>query len=242
MKRKSSIVVFYVAIALFSAAILAVAFYIRSEMPEPELPPLVDTGGDSAGDWFTIERDLAGTNQDGEAVKLSDLRGKVWVVAQFFAVCPHCAERNGAELRELYELYKDHPDFHIVCITVDPDTDGVEKLSDYAGSLGAETEDWWFVNAGGEAETHAYLEKELKFFGIRERTDPLEIEAQGRFSHDLGFMLVNRDFTVVGKWPLAEARSEQARELDPELYDKLKKDMHSRIRHELDQKAPPENP
>jgi protein SCO1 len=80
----------------------------------------------------------------------------------------------------------------------------------------------------------------LKFFGIRERGDPLEIEAQGRFSHDLGFLLVDREFRVIGKWPLAEARSEQAVELDPDLYDRLKQDMHARIRKELDEPGNPE--
>jgi protein SCO1 len=239
MTRKSSIGLFYLGVAVLAAVILAIAFFVRSGLPRPELPPMVATGGGSVQQWFPIQRDLAATNQDGEAVKLSDLRGKVWVVAQFFAVCPHCAERNGAELRELYDLFKDHPDFHIVCITVDPRTDDVPRLADYASSLGAETDDWWFLSAGDEAATHQYLENELKFFGIRERTDPLEVEAHGRFSHDLGFLLVDRDFQVIGKWPLAESRSEKARELDPNLYGVLKKDMHSRIRQELDKtKAP----
>lgn len=239
MKKKSTLVFFYLGVAVLAAAILSIAFFVRSRLPRPELPPMIETGGDSMQQWFPIERDFAAINQDGEAVKLSDLRGKVWVIAQFFAVCPHCAERNGAELRELYDIFKDHPDFHIVCITVDPKTDDVARLSDYASSLGAETDNWWFLTAGDEAATHQYLENELKFFGIRERTDPLEVEAHGRFSHDLGFLLVDRDFQVIGKWPLAEARSEQARQIDPNLYEVLKKDMHSRVREELDKNETP---
>lgn len=240
MTRKSTIAVFYAGVALVSAGILSIAFYLRSNLPRPALPHAVHAGAVSLPSWFPIERDLVATNQDGETFKLSDLRGKVWVVAQFFAVCPHCAARNGAELREIYDLFRDHPDFHVVCITVDPDTDSVEKLSDYAAALGAETEDWWFLTAGDEAATHRYLEEELKFFGIRERSDPLEIEAQGRFAHDLGFLLVDREFRVIGKWPLAEARSEQAIARDPELYDRLKQEMHARIRQELDEPGNPE--
>ncbi len=240
MTRTTTIALFYTGVALLSAAILGIAFFLRSNLPRPALPPAIHTGALTLPAWFPIERDLVATNQAGDEVKLSDLRGKVWVVAQFFAVCPHCAARNGAELREIYELFRDHPDFHIVCITVDPDADDVEKLADYAAALGAETDDWWFLTTGDEAATHRYLEEELKFFGIRERGDPLEIEAQGRFSHDLGFLLVDREFRVIGKWPLAEARSEQAVELDPELYDRLKQEMHARIRQELDEPGNPE--
>ncbi len=241
MTRSNTIALFYVGVALLSCAILAVAFYLRSRLPRPETPVpdiVVEAGAENSDKWFPIERDLAATNQAGDEVRLSDLRGKVWVAAQFFAVCPHCAQRNGAELREIYDAFRNHPDFHVVCITVDPETDTVDKLKDYASALGAETEDWWFLTAGDEAKTHEYLEKELKFFGIRERTDPLEIEAQGRFAHDLGFLLVDRDFTVIGKWPLAEARSEEARKREPEFYEALKKDMFSRIREELAKRTP----
>ena len=87
--------------------------------------------------------------------------------------------------------------------------------------------------------THAYLENELKFFGIRERTDPADIEANGRYSHDLGFLLVDREFKVVGKWPLADARSEEARKLDPNLYPQLKKELFDRIEAELDKNETP---
>jgi hypothetical protein len=63
---------------------------------------------------------------------------------------------------------------------------------------------------------------------VRERTDPADIESNGRFAHDLGLAVVNRNFEVVGKWPLAEAHKQ-----DPELYEKLKKQMFDKIREEL---------
>lgn len=239
MKRNTTIALFYTGVAVVSAAILGLAFYLRSQMPKPDLPPIVNSGKESAERWFDIANDLTATNQDYETVRLSDLKGKIWVAAEFFAVCPHCAVRNGEELRKIYDEFKDHPDFHIVCISVDPENDNQEKLSDYAKALGAETKNWWFLNAGDAATTHKYLEQELKFFGIRERTDPVDIETNGRYSHDLGFLLVDRDFRVIGKWPLADARSEEARKLDPKLYDQLKKELFDRIRMELEKNETP---
>jgi protein SCO1/2 len=239
MKRNTTIALFYTGVALISAAILATAFYLRSRLPEPDVAAIVNAGRANSSQWFEIGKDLAAVNQDGQQVKLSDLRGKVWVVAEFFAICPHCAVRNGQELRQIYDEFRNHPDFHIVCITVDPEQDQQAKLADYAKALGAETRNWWFLNAGDMKSTHQYLEQELKFFGVRERTDPADIEANGRFAHDLGFLLVDREWRVIGKWPLADARSEEARQRDPELYDRLRKELFDRIREELDKNESP---
>jgi cytochrome oxidase Cu insertion factor (SCO1/SenC/PrrC family) len=237
MNRRTTIVVFYTIVALICIGILAVVFHLRSRLPEPDLAAIVAAGRTTPSHWFPIQRDLEAVRQDGVRVKLSDLRGKVWIAAEFFAVCPHCAVRNGEELRKLYDEFRNHPDFHIVCITVDPENDDVKRLADYATALGADTGNWWFLNAGEAAATHEYLEKELKFFGVRERVDPHDIEANGRYAHDLGFLLVDREFRVIGKWPLADARSEDAKQRDPNLYERLKADLVARIGNEL---SPPE--
>lgn len=240
MNRTAKISLLYTGVAVISIGILATSFWLRrqhdAKFPEQVA---VNQGSEASGPWFEIGKDLNATNQDNQQVKLSDLRGKVWVVAEFFAICPHCAVRNGSELRAIYDEFKNHPDFHIVCVSVDPETDKPEKLVDYAKALGAETKNWWFLNAGEAKKTHEYMEQQLKFFGIRERTDPLDIEANGRYQHDLGFILVDRDFRVIGKWPLAEARSEEAKKTDPQLYDRLKADLYSKIRSELDKNESP---
>jgi protein SCO1/2 len=233
MTRKTSLTLFYTGVAAVSVAILAIAFHLRSRLPRPDMTLIVDSGRTAANEWFEIKKDLEAVNQDGTRVKLSDLRGKVWIAAEFFAICPHCAVRNGAELRGIYEEFRNHPDFHVVCITVDPEHDQQEKLADYASALGAESSNWWFLNAGDAKATHDYLEKELKFFGVRERTDPADIAANGRYAHDLGFLLVDRGFRVIGKWPLADARSPEALQRDPQLYQKLRDELHARIRSEL---------
>jgi cytochrome oxidase Cu insertion factor (SCO1/SenC/PrrC family) len=239
MTRNTTIAFFYTGVAVICAAILGTAFHLRSQMPKPDMAAIVDAGRETVPEWFEIGNDLSAVNQNGKEVKLSDLRGKVWIAAEFFAVCPHCAVRNGEELRKIYDEFRSHPDFHIVCISVDPENDKKEKLADYASALGAETKNWWFLNAGEAKATHEYLEKELKFFGIRERKDPADIEANGRYAHDLGFLLVDREFRVIGKWPLADARSEEARKRDPQLYQKLKDELFQRIHNELEKNETP---
>lgn len=239
MNKKTTLILFYSGVAVVCAAILAlVNFMILPGLKSKgaETNDFTNVGQQRDEKWFSIGKDLTATNQAGEKVKLSDLRGKVWVVAEFFAVCPHCAVRNGKELREIYDAFGDHPDFQIVCISVDPQQDDVEKLKDYAEALGADSKNWWFLNAGDEKSTHEYLEQTLKFLGVRERTDPAQIEANGRFEHDMGILAVNRDFSTFGKWDLAFQRSELG---TPEGYKAVKASMMERLRAELDKKPEP---
>lgn len=236
MSKKTTLIVFYSGVALLVVGILSISLFLRSRLPKADMTKIVDVGKTTVNTWFPIKEDLVATNQEGRQVKLSELKGKVWLVAEFFAVCPHCAVRNGEELRKIYDEFKNDPDFHMVCISIDPENDDIAKLRDYSSALSADASDWWFLNAGEIGATHRYLEQELKFFGVRERKDPKDVEANGRFSHDLGFILVDRDFNVLGKWPLADARSIEARERDPEMYERLKAELFARIRAELAKK------
>jgi protein SCO1 len=228
MKNTGKIILIYIATAVVSALILAAAFWVRSGLIEREKPVAVQTGKKQEQVFFPIANDLEATNQDGAKVKLSDLKGKVWVVGEFFAVCPHCAVRNGQDLRAIIDAFGANPDFHLACISIDPETDDVNRLKEYASALNATTNNWWFLTTGDQAKAHQYMDGTLKFFSVRERTDPADIESNGRFAHDLGLAVVNRNFEVVGKWPLAEAHKQ-----DPELYEKLKQQMFDKIREEL---------
>lgn len=228
---KAKIIAIYSFVVVASVAM--VAFFIHVANQVPETPVASHVGTEKVETFFPIEVDLEMTRQDGETMHLSDLEGKVTVLAQFFAVCPKCAVRNGRDLAEVYRTFGDHPDFRILCISVDPDTDGVEQLADYAGAMKADVSNWWFTRTDDEAEIHRFLEEELKFFRITERTDPVDIASNGRFAHDLDLLLVDREMNVVGKYPLASAASEEGRKLDPTRYQREKEKLYQRIREEL---------
>ncbi|MEO8614371.1 MAG: SCO family protein, partial [Luteolibacter sp.] len=121
MKRNTTIALFYTGVAAICIGVISISMYLSKGLNAPYQAPLaVNTGKDTAPQWFEIAKDLPATNQDNKPVKLSDLRGKVWIVAEFFAICPHCAVRNGEELRKIYDEFKGDPDFHMTCISVDP--------------------------------------------------------------------------------------------------------------------------
>lgn len=234
MNRKAQLILVYSVVVVLSVAMLIFFRGLGEQVPVAELPLVSNAGREEIEEMFPIEKDIALTNQEGEAVKLSDIKGEVTLIAQFFAVCPHCAVRNGKELVEIYKQFGSHPDFRIVCVSVDPETDQVEQLKSYGDALGADSKNWWFVRGEEEQATHEYLENTLKFFKIKRWKNPVDIASNGRFSHDMGFLLVDRDFAVIGKWPLVSARSDDAIERDPGLYGRLKLEMYDRIRKELD--------
>lgn len=215
------------------ASVAMVWFFIKVAGTVPETPVAVDVGREVPETLFPIEAELEMTRQDGEAVKLGDLKGKVTVLAQFFAVCPKCAMRNGGDLLELYKTFGDDPDFRMLCISVDPETDGVEELAAYGETLGADASNWWFTRTDDQAEIHRFLEEELKFFKIRERTDEVDIASNGRYAHDLDLLLIDREMNVVGKYPLANAASEEGRKVDATRYEREKHELFKRIRKEL---------
>ena len=236
MSKKTTLILFYSGVALICVAILCVVNLIvvpHLNAEDKASEAFLNVGQEKKEEWYPIEKDLVAKNQAGETVKLSDLRGKVWVVAQFFAICPHCAVRNGAELRRIYDQFKDSPDFQMVCISVDPERDDTERLAEYAEALGADVKNWWFLNAGEEKFTHEYLKNTLKFMDVRERIDPQDIEANGKFQHDMGLMAVDRDFNVIGKWSFTAAKTEEGKKLTPGLYERLKTDMSARVSAEL---------
>lgn len=242
MTRKTTITLFYTGVALICAGILSIAFWLRQgNNADYRAPAAINTGKVTVAQWFPIEKDLSATNQDGQKVKLSDLRGKVWLIAEFFAVCPNCAVRNGKALREVYDEFKNNPDFQVVCISVDPEDDNLERLADYSKALGADSKNWWFLNAGETKATHEYLENVLKFMKVRERTDPVDVESNGKYIHDMAFSLVDRDFQVVGKWDLADADSDFSKQIDPNMEKKLKGELYDRIRSELAKTSTAEN-
>jgi cytochrome oxidase Cu insertion factor (SCO1/SenC/PrrC family) len=228
MNTKLKIFGVYALTAIVSATILWAAFWVRDGLIERERPIVVNSGADKQEVLFAIDKDLEATNQAGELVKLSSLKGKVWVVGEFFAICPHCAMRNGKELRGLIDEFGKDEGFHLTCISIDPETDNVEKLKEYATALNADPSNWWFLTTGNTQTAHEYMEGTMKFFKVKLRTDPLDIESNGKYMHDLGLAVVNKNFEVVGKWPLAEAFKQ-----NPALYESMKLEMYETIRREL---------
>ncbi|MCS3467765.1 protein SCO1/2 [Pseudomonas sp. JUb42] len=79
--------------------------------------------------------DMAMTNQDGQAVSLSDLKGK-WTLLFFgYTFCPDICPTTLAQLRQIKsELPKDAvSNLRVVLVSVDPNRDTPQQLKQYLG-------------------------------------------------------------------------------------------------------------
>src|SRR5919112_4241073 len=74
------------------------------------------------------------TNQDNKIVSERDLEGKVTVVEYFFTTCKGICPRMNNSMKNIYDQFKDEPDFLILAHTVQPEVDSVARLKFYADS------------------------------------------------------------------------------------------------------------
>ncbi len=95
-------------------------------------------------DFWLIQR-------DGRRVTLADLRGKVWVANFIYTHCTDTCPLQSAQMARLQEELKTEPDFRLVSITVDPELDTPEVLSEYANRFGADRDRWLFLTGDKRA-------------------------------------------------------------------------------------------
>ena len=205
MTDKQKIFLIYASVAVASVFIMAIAFLIRGKPSSYEAEAPYYKQEQDFEPLLKLEQDLVLKKQNGEEVRISDLNGKVWAFAQFYAVCPMCAERNSQGLKQLYEKYKDEPDFQVVCITVDPENDGVEQMKSYAEALNADVSNWWFLT--GEADAlKKYMVDEMKYQEIVKREDEEAAARLGAYEHDMSIAIYDRKLSMVKRHDLFNAK------------------------------------
>lgn len=212
MSDKAKIILMYAGTVVFAVALVGTFTWLRKAQEARERDQMgariaTHVGREEKKEMARLAGDLVATNQAGEEVRISDLKDKVWIAAQFFAECPNCATRNGDHLVNIYKKYRNHPDFHVVCVSVDPERDDIERLQQYAANLDADTSNWWFLT-GPREELHGYMEKEMKFLSVRERTNEDDIAREGRWAHDMGVAVFGKGLVMREKKDLLYARTQ----------------------------------
>ncbi len=75
------------------------------------------------------------TDQDGKQVTQADTDGKVYVAEYFFTTCKGICPPMNANMRRVYDAYKDEPQFAILSHTCMPEVDSVPVMKAYANKL-----------------------------------------------------------------------------------------------------------
>lgn len=133
------------------------------------------------------ERDLRIVRQDGRQADLFDLRGEVWLVQVVSIGQPEIAALGHSVMKSLADEYRDHDDFRLVTLVVDPPP--AEELSatleSFASGEGMELPQWW-VGSNEPKTLHKFILSELK-------ADEFPRQEDGRWSFDTSLVLIDRE-------------------------------------------------
>ncbi len=79
--------------------------------------------------------DFAFINQDGKRITDREVEGKVYVAEYFFTTCKGICPIMNANMRRVFDAFKDEPDFMILSHTCMPETDSIPLLKAYEARM-----------------------------------------------------------------------------------------------------------
>tara|TARA_B100000073_G_scaffold132754_1_gene108739 strand:- start:2352 stop:2939 length:588 start_codon:yes stop_codon:yes gene_type:complete len=86
-------------------------------------------------------------NQDGEVFSQENLEGKITILDFFFTSCAGPCPIMAYNMKELYHDFSEITEVQFVSITVDPNTDSIMKLKQYAEVQGVYDSRWQFLSS-----------------------------------------------------------------------------------------------
>jgi protein SCO1 len=131
------------------------------------------------------------TSQYNEPVDLATVKGKIFVTEFFFSTCQSICPVMNNNLTKIYQEFGQRDDFLILSHTVDPETDSVAVLKDYAEAHGVKDKKWLFVT-GTKPELYHMARK-----GYLLNADNGKGDADD-FIHTQNFALVDKDLHIRG--------------------------------------------
>lgn len=130
-------------------------------------------------------------NQEGKTVTEKDVENKVFVAEYFFTTCKNICPIMNANMKTVYEKFRNEKDFLILSHTSFPEEDSVPVLKRYADSLGADPAKWIFLTGRKDS-----LYKQARYsYKIDDPHNNLT-DIKQDFIHSQFFSLVDRDGVV----------------------------------------------
>ena len=131
-------------------------------------------------------------DQNAEAFKSSDkLAGHVWVADFFFTMCPGPCPRMSTQMNEVQTALHGK-DVKLLSISIDPEEDTPEVLTQYAKRYKADPAMWHFVT--GPQPQLNYLAKDVFKLGV----------VDGSMEHSTRFVLIDKKSTIRGFYLTSE--------------------------------------
>lgn len=177
-------------ISILSLVSLGALFTLGCHNEPQRLPYLGNIEVNGSDTVYHTVPDIALTNQDSQAFRISTLGDKVILADFFFTSCPSICPKVQKQMLRLYDRYKDDDRVMMISHTIDQRNDSVEVLKRYAQNLEVNTAKWTFVT--GQKDSIFDLADQY-FVSVVE--DPLA--AKG-FDHSGRIILVDKNRRVRG--------------------------------------------
>ncbi len=149
--------------------------------------------------WHTT-KNITLVNQLGDTVSLYDIKGKAIVADFFFTSCRGICPMLTANMRKMQESFlrggniRQKPDsnvVHFLSFTVDPETDSVQQMKEYADKFNVNHDNWWMLT-GSKRAIYDFAFEELKVDKFSEE------KISPEFVHTNRFVLIDREYKVRG--------------------------------------------
>lgn len=131
--------------------------------------------------------------QDSVQVSVADLKSRIYVAEYFFTTCKGICPKMNKNMKAIYEQFKTDSNFLVLSHTVNPETDSVPVLKQYADSLGADPANWWFLTG-----TKEKLYKSARESYLLDDPQNSSKNIEDQFLHTQFFSLVDRQGRVRG--------------------------------------------
>jgi protein SCO1/2 len=164
--------------------------------------------------------DFSLLERSGRPLVLADLLGKIWIVNFIYTRCPDSCPIQSAQMKELQEEFSGAQNLRLVSITVDPQRDSAEALSEYAGRFRADPERWFFLT--GEREAIYRLAQEGFHLAAAEIPLAKREDSRATHAHSPRFVLVDGKAQIRGYYPAT----------DRQALERLRRDLRVLLRGE----------
>ena len=134
MNQKTRLIIYGIV-----AVILAVTYFMKDGKPAKDLPVI-----------GTIP-EFSFTDSKGNEINRQDMDGKVWVADFIFTTCTMACPVLTGNMNIVHKEFKNNDNVRIVSISVYPEYDTPEVLSEYASRYDANTDRWHFLTGPEES-------------------------------------------------------------------------------------------
>ncbi len=170
--------------------------------------------------------DFSFTGQDGNTVNEHNVEGKVYVTEYFFTTCKGICPKMNANMKTVYDKFKNESDFAIVSHTSMPETDSVPLMKKYEEKMIGKNPEypakWYFVTGSKDS-----LYKMARVSYLLDNDKNNSINIKDHFIHTQFFALVDKEMRVRGIYD----------GLKPDELDKLEKDISKLLKESVEKGA-----